>query len=410
MKRKTIFYLVIMTLMMILFFYVKSYAVTLPEIMITSNSYSDGDKMNLEDVNNVEIGKTLQLYAVIAHGNDVVLDDDFDSLGWYVDEANLSGVTWASSNTSIATIDNTGKVTGIAEGTATITADYTIRNTGTTTPEKHFKAEYTVTVKSQSSYTKPIYYLEVTGEVWIPAGETTQLQAKYWEQEGVFEEGKEEPTEIKNDKKNEENVTNKVIWKSSDSSVATVDNKGLLKGIKEGTVKISATQNIGNLELKAEHTIEIKTVNQQEKFKLKIMVENGKNTINKDETIQLKAIRINEELGVNMEEDMTSLVKWTSSNPSIATVDNKGIVKGMKAGKVTIIAKYTIEGEEKEAQYEITVQEKNSTITNPSPEDNTTSKEKIPNTGVYRNITIITIIIMTSIISFAVSRKYKNIK
>ena len=124
MKSKKIICLVLVILMMILTFNINSYAVTLPELMITSYNYAVGDKMRYDDVKDVEVEQTLQLYAVIAHGNEMLVDDNYDSLGWFVDEANFSGVTWTSSNNSIATVDNNGKVTGVAKGKATITAKY----------------------------------------------------------------------------------------------------------------------------------------------------------------------------------------------------------------------------------------------------------------------------------------------
>ena len=124
MKSKKIICLVLVILMMILTFNINSYAVTLPELMITSYNYAVRDKMRYDDVKDVEVEQTLQLYAVIAHGNEMLIDDNYDSLGWFVDEANLSGTTWTSSNNSIATVDNNGKVTGVAKGKATITAKY----------------------------------------------------------------------------------------------------------------------------------------------------------------------------------------------------------------------------------------------------------------------------------------------
>ena len=124
MKSKKIICLVLVILMMILTFNINSYAVTLPELMITSYNYAVGDKMRYDDVKDVEVEQTLQLYAVIAHGNEMLIDDNYDSLGLFVDEANLSGTTWTSSNNSIATVDNNGKVTGVAKGKATITAKY----------------------------------------------------------------------------------------------------------------------------------------------------------------------------------------------------------------------------------------------------------------------------------------------
>ena len=52
----------------------------------------------------------------------------------------LEKVTWTSSNTAVATVDNSGKVKGVAIGTATITA--------TATDGSGVKASYTVYVKT----------------------------------------------------------------------------------------------------------------------------------------------------------------------------------------------------------------------------------------------------------------------
>ena len=53
----------------------------------------------------VEVGKTITLTAKVSPEN-----------------ATDKTVTWSSSDTAIATVDSTGKVTGVAAGTATITA------------------------------------------------------------------------------------------------------------------------------------------------------------------------------------------------------------------------------------------------------------------------------------------------
>ena len=49
-------------------------------------------------------------------------------------------------------------------------------------------------------------------------------------------------------------------------------------------------------------------------------------------------------------------VTWKSENPAIATVDSKGIVKGVKAGKTKITATSTVNG--KKASFSIQVMEK----------------------------------------------------
>ena len=112
MKNKKIICIVLVFLMMILTF--NSYAITLPWLEISSYNYSNGDKMTQDENKEVEVGKTLQLYALMAYGRD--FEENPEDLGVYVHEANLSGVTWTSNNNGIATVDNTGKVTGVAAG------------------------------------------------------------------------------------------------------------------------------------------------------------------------------------------------------------------------------------------------------------------------------------------------------
>ena len=123
MKKKTIIFLLII-LVSFFSFNIKSYAMTLPWFTISSNNYSDGDKMILEEIDKVEVGKSLQLHGLIIHGNDVLYPEYPDSMGIFVDESNLSNITWSSSDTSIAVVNNSGKITGISEGTVTITATY----------------------------------------------------------------------------------------------------------------------------------------------------------------------------------------------------------------------------------------------------------------------------------------------
>ena len=57
---------------------------------------------------------------------------------------NASGVsiTWSSANTSIATVNNSGAVTGVSEGSVQITAAYTDPSTGVTTSESVYVYVY----------------------------------------------------------------------------------------------------------------------------------------------------------------------------------------------------------------------------------------------------------------------------
>ena len=119
-------------------------AVTLSTLDVSSVSYKQGDKVDSsKDVKEVTAGSSLQLYAMITYGNDMATPET--EVGIYVSKAKATGVTWTSSDSSIATVDSTGKVKGIKEGSVTITAtsiDTDIQDqTGNT-------ATYEITVKA----------------------------------------------------------------------------------------------------------------------------------------------------------------------------------------------------------------------------------------------------------------------
>jgi len=114
--------------------------------------------------------------------------------------SNGKAVAWKSSNKAIATVDSAGKVTAVAGGTATITA-YLSENSSVS---KDCTVKVTPVV---TGITLDMEYPVVA------AGKALQLSA------AVF------PSTAPN-----KNVTYKV----SDPSIATIDGKGLLKGLKEG--------------------------------------------------------------------------------------------------------------------------------------------------------------------------------
>ena len=91
----------------------------------------------------VNVGKTIQLSATVSPS----------------DAANKS-VTWSSSNSSIATVDSSGNVTGVSEGEVTITATTSNGKSATITVE--VKSVYVITLTANKSETGSIRDYTIT--------------------------------------------------------------------------------------------------------------------------------------------------------------------------------------------------------------------------------------------------------
>ncbi|MBQ7475230.1 MAG: S-layer homology domain-containing protein [Clostridia bacterium] len=101
-------------------FSLPSFAVTVPEFVITSNNYAAGDRIVYEETKDIEVGSVLQLYAVTEFGNE--MGETPSENGWFVKEVLSGGVTWSTSDACVASVDENGKVLGVSEGKAVITA------------------------------------------------------------------------------------------------------------------------------------------------------------------------------------------------------------------------------------------------------------------------------------------------
>jgi len=198
-------------------------------------------------------------------------------------------VKWSSSDTSVAKISSSGKITGVSKGKATITCK---------TSDGSFKATCTVTVVQLVEKVKlDATYLSLqTGKYKTLTAKTSPSSANY-------------PT---------------VKWKSSDKKVAEVSSKGVVKAIGPGTATITATSADGN----AKATCKVNVTQPATGVKL-----NEKEVIlRKGKTVTLKAT-------VLPSNATNKKVTWISSNTDRATVSSKGVVKGISQGSVTITVK-----------------------------------------------------------------------
>lgn len=199
-------------------------------------------------------------------------------------------ITWTSQNPSVARVTNDGKVTGVSVGTAIIAAKI-----------KSGEVAYlTVTVKDvvkslaldQSSKTIGVGKSFILTPIFTPANASNQ----------------------------------KVTWKSSDNSIATVSSTGKVTGVKGGTAMILCTAEDGGYTANCIVTV------QELVTDIKLNYTSYKLTVNK--SVTLKAT-------VKSNNASNKKVKWTTSNKKIATVNQKGKVTAKKLGKCTIRATAT---------------------------------------------------------------------
>ena len=147
---------------------------------------------------NVERGKTLQLTATVTPTT-----------------ATNKAVTWTSSNTKVATVSSSGKVTAKAVGTATITC--------TAKDGSGVKATCKVTVKKPVVKVSKITLNKTSAS--LIKGDTLALKATV----------------------TPATATNKaVIWKSSNTKIATVSSTGKVTAKAAGTVTITCTAKDGS--------------------------------------------------------------------------------------------------------------------------------------------------------------------
>lgn len=199
-------------------------------------------------------------------------------------------LNWTSSNTSVATVNAEGKVTAVSKGTATIKAE-----------AKDGSGKYascSVTVKRIVSSIQ----LNKTS-IAIFNGKTEALIA----------------TVIPSDASN-----TAVTWTSSNTSVATVSSSGVVTGKFKGTATITVTAKDGN---GAQATCEVE-------------VKQYVTSISLNKTSLSLGIGDEVTLSVTILPDNANdkSYTWSSSDSSIASVDNSGKVTARANGNATIKA------------------------------------------------------------------------
>lgn len=103
-----------------------------------------------------------------------------------------------------------------------------------------------------------IWY-EISGDSEVEVGDTLQLKAEFWQTNDMAVPGDDTPLD---DEVTKEDYTATSSWSSSNPAVATVNSNGVVTGVGEGTVTISAT--ISSFSRTAEHTVTVVSAREDE--------------------------------------------------------------------------------------------------------------------------------------------------
>lgn len=231
---------------------------------------NDNYDIYIKGTNNIEIGEKVKFNVVFPKGE-------------------KEDVEWSSYDPNIATVDANGYVEGINIGTTTIKA----------------KITGSVALFEVNIIACEVKKIVISGNNKVFCGESIALTINFYP----------------------ESINEDYVLLSSDESVATISNDGIVTGIKIGKVKISAYL-VNNPNIISYFDIDV-ILGAPESIKIK-----GDSIITQGQTTTL-SVKVNGEEGSNN-------IIWKSLSPLIAIVKD-GIVFGITEGKAKIICSSSID-------------------------------------------------------------------
>ncbi len=294
-------------------------------ITITSSDISVQGVTISKTISLVEIDSSIHLTADITPSN-----------------ATNKNVTWESSDTNIATVSKDGTVIGKGVGSVTLTVS---------TVDGNYKDSITITVVAPTPRSVSIE----DGNRALKVGDQYTLNAI------VLPENAGDRT---------------VTWSSQDTSIATVDEKGMVTAIKAGTVKIVATVANGTLRAECVFAIysdddiskiannEVEIVDDRDASfhmdagaKDKLVESDSGYTLtitgNGSITLSVDVLKNASEGGFTLtfkkvvSDDLTDIQKSTVGDRQVYDYSIDGLKNGELGGKATITMKYALRTGEK---------------------------------------------------------------
>ena len=254
---------------------------------VKASSKNDG----VYDINLAESTPDREVTLTLNDKNDVLhVGDSYAQEYSATADWKIYNISWTSSDDTVAEVDEDGVIGAVGCGKAEITATAYDEEGNVLSSDT-----IEITVVGESNVATGITLAAPTSP--IPVGGSYQLVA------AAQPDGASLPD---------------LVWASSDPSVASVDENGLVKALSVGTATISVTDTASNLSAE----VEIDTVQV-------IDFGDGGTTIKVGEKLIYTPV---------IQEDYVDYhYRWSSSDPSVVTVEpNEGELTGIKEGTATI--------------------------------------------------------------------------
>lgn len=239
---------------------------------------------------NEEINGTIKTTAVVVKAEDnlrsLLVGKTLQLEAVVYPETAPQTVVWESNNEDVATVDQSGLVRGLKTGRVKITA--------------------------KTPYVSGYIYLGVYEDIIPTLSLTIAKQNIIYIDEYIKLDYQRYP----------QNSNQEIVWTSDNEEVAKVDHNGRVYASKAGTVNITAVS--GSATDTASIQVQTRSGNPS-KITLK-----GREILEAGSSMKLRVVT--EPRGALND------VTYVSSDESIATVDEQGVVSGISAGKVTITA------------------------------------------------------------------------
>lgn len=200
------------------------------------------------------------------------------------------GVSWSSSNSSIATVDSNGVVTALQSGTVVITA--------TSIQDTNVKKTHNISISGNTIAPTSI---SLSGGNSLDVYQSLTLTISF----------------------TPSNASTSVTWSSSNTSIATVNSSGRVSAVGVGTATITATSTL-NTNVKGQITITVSPSTGSTPESITII---GPDKVGVNQTVTWTIST--DPAGANQG------VVWGSDTPEVASVNN-GVITGHSKGSVRI--------------------------------------------------------------------------